>query len=143
MTRGEIISGRRVVAQLAHPPRGTRHSKLSYVLQSHVAPGHTVAVLLDDAIADKEVAEALAAKGNPVIRRLEDAARNEGEAKGRVEGRAEGKAESILRILELRGVSASKSQRQKVLRCRDLELLDRWFGRALQAASTDEVTSES
>jgi len=102
-----------------------------------------VAALLDAAVADNEVAEALAAKGNPVIRRLEDAARSEGEAKGRVEGRAEGKAESILRILELRGVPVSKSQRQEVLRCRDLERLDLWFGRALQAASTNEVTSES
>jgi hypothetical protein len=48
-----------------------RHSKLFDVLQSHVALGYRVAVLLDDAIADNEVAEALAAKGNPVIRKLD------------------------------------------------------------------------
>jgi hypothetical protein len=98
-----------------------------------------VAALLDAAVADNEVAEALVAKGNPVIRKLEDAARNEGEARGEAKGRAE----DILRILELRGVPESESQRREVLRCRDLERLDRWLGRALLAASANEVTSEA
>ena len=51
-----------------------------------------VGALLDAAVADNEVAEALVTKGNPVIRKREAAARNEGEARGRVEGRAEGNA---------------------------------------------------
>ena len=98
-----------------------------------------VAGLLDAAIADNEVAEALVAKGNPVILKREDAARDEGEARGVARGRAE----DILKILELRGVPVSEAQRQEVLSCRDLERLDRWFSRALQAVSADEVTVES
>lgn len=102
-----------------------------------------VAALLDAAVADNEVAEALVAKGNPVIRKLEDAARKEGEARGEATGRAEAKAEDILKILESRGVPVSEAQRQEVLRCRDLVQLDQWFGRALLASSVDEVMSES
>ncbi|HEX4963980.1 MAG TPA: hypothetical protein VF173_24350 [Thermoanaerobaculia bacterium] len=99
-----------------------------------------VGALLDAAIADNEVAEALVAKGNPVIQKREDAARSEGEAWGRAEGKAEGKAEDILKILELRGVPVGEAQRQEISSCRDLEQLDRWFGRALVAVSADEVT---
>ncbi|HEX4959721.1 MAG TPA: hypothetical protein VF173_02695 [Thermoanaerobaculia bacterium] len=98
-----------------------------------------VAALLDAAVADNEVAEALVAKGNPVIQKREDAARNEGEALGVARGRAE----DILKILELRSIPAGEAQRQEILRCRDLEQLDRWFGRALLAVFAGEVTSES
>lgn len=98
-----------------------------------------VGALLDAAVADNEVAEALVAKGNPVIRKREDAARNEGEA----QGVARGRAEDILKILELRGVPVGEAQRQEILRCRDLERLDRWFGQALVAVSASEVTPES
>ena len=82
-----------------------------------------MAALLDDAMADNEVARALVAKGNPVIKAL-------------------WRGEDILKILELRCVPVSEAQRQEILGCRDLERLDRWFDRALLAASAEEVTSE-
>src|SRR4029077_14812117 len=44
-----------------------------------------VSALLDAALADNAVAEALAAKGNPVIQRLKAEGRAEGKAEGRVE----------------------------------------------------------
>jgi hypothetical protein len=84
------------------------------------------------------VVEALAAKGNPEIRKREAAA----EAKGKAEGRAEGIAEAILKVLEVRGVVTSKAQRQEILSCQDPDRLDRWLRRATVAASSDEVTSE-
>jgi putative restriction endonuclease len=89
-----------------------------------------VAALLDAAQADNAVAEALNAKGNPVIRRLQ------------AEGRAQGVAESILKILAVRGIAVDSAERQEILRCRDRERLDRWLLRATQAASVTEVTSE-
>ena len=93
-----------------------------------------VAALLDAAVADNAVIEALAAKGNPALRRREDAARSEGEARGR--------AESILKVLEARGITLSETQRREVLRCRDLDRLDRWLARAVLASSVEEITAE-
>jgi len=93
-----------------------------------------VAALLDAATADDAVLEALVAKGNPAYRKREAAA----EAKGR----AEAMTDSILKILETRGVAVSPAERQQILRCRDLERLDRWLRRAILAATTAEVTSE-
>ncbi len=105
-----------------------------------------VAALLDAAAADKAVVEALIAKGNPEIRKREAAAeaRGEakGEAKGEVRGEAKGKAAAILEVLEARGMAVSMDQRQAILRCLDIDRLDRWLRRAAVASSASEVTSE-
>lgn len=85
--------------------------------------------LLDAAAADDAVAEALVAKGNPVLRERETAAR------------AEEKADAILQILEVRGVTVSPAERQQVLGCFDLDRLNRWLRQAALASSADEVTS--
>jgi hypothetical protein len=92
-----------------------------------------VSALLNAAQADDAVAEALNAKDNRVIRKLK--------AEGRAEGRAEAVAESILKILAARGVAVSAAERQEILRCRDLDRLDRWLLRATHASSSVEVTS--
>jgi len=91
-----------------------------------------VAALLDRAAADDAVIEALAAKGNPELRRLEDAARRE-------KGRVEGIATSILRFLEKRGIAVSPDQRQEILSCADLDRLDRWLDRAALATTADDI----
>jgi hypothetical protein len=101
-----------------------------------------VAALLDAAAADNAVVEALSAKGNPAIQKREAAAEAKGEAKGKVEGRAEGVAEAILKVLGARGVAVSEAQRQEILRCHDLDRLDRWLRRATVASSADEITSD-
>jgi hypothetical protein len=93
-----------------------------------------VAALLDAATADNAVVAALIAKDNPAIRKREAAAEARGKAKGQ--------AEAILKILVARSVAVSAAQRQEILRCRDLDRLDRWLLRATLASSTDEITSE-
>ncbi len=90
-----------------------------------------VAALLDAAAADNAVVAALIAKGNPAILRRD------------AEGEARGEAAAILKVLEARGAAVSEAQRQEILRCRDLDRLDRWLRRAARAASVDEVLSES
>jgi len=105
-----------------------------------------VSVLLDAAEADNAVVEALAAKGNPAIRRREAAARSEGKAEGKIEGKAEAKteerAESVLKVLAARHVIVTEAQRMEVLSCRDLGRLDRWLQKAVLAASAHEVLAE-
>lgn len=97
-----------------------------------------IGALLDAATADNAVVEALAAKGNPAIRQREAVA----EARGETRGRAQASAEAILKVLEARGVAVSTAQRQEILRCLDLDRLDRWLRGAAVAASSEEVTSE-
>ena len=93
-----------------------------------------VSALLDAALADNAVAEALIAKGNATIRNLEATAEARGEAKGM--------AESILKILEARGVAISAAQQEEIQGCADLDRLDRWLRRAALASSADELTGE-
>jgi hypothetical protein len=93
-----------------------------------------VPALLDAALADNAVAEALITKGNPAIRKWG--------AEAEARGQSEGVAESILRILEARGVAVSPAQREEILHCSDRGRLDRWLLRAVQASSAGEVTAE-
>jgi hypothetical protein len=97
-----------------------------------------LAALLDAAQADRAVAEALVAKGNPAIREREASAR----AKGREEGRAEGIAESVLQLLEARGIAVSPEQKQEILGCSEPARLNRWLLKAVSASTAVEVTSE-
>jgi hypothetical protein len=98
-----------------------------------------VAALLDAAAADNAVAEALLAKGNPVLRQREEAVRRQAEETGR----AAGAARTLLRILASRGLELSEAERRKIQRCRDLDRLDRWVDLALTAVSTSEVLGGS
>jgi len=93
-----------------------------------------VAALLDAALADNAVAEALLAKGNPVLRKREAEAETKGETRG--------KAEGILEILAARGLDVSLAQRQEILGCRDLNRLSIWLRRAAVAYSAGEITAE-
>ncbi|MEP7009742.1 MAG: hypothetical protein ABJC13_05410 [Acidobacteriota bacterium] len=101
-----------------------------------------VAALLDAAIADNAVAEALVAKGNPVILKREASAKAAGKVEGREEGRADGVARSILEVLAAREVEASEAQQEKILGCQDREQLGRWLRRAAVASSATEVLAE-
>jgi len=121
-----------------------------------------VSALLDAALADNAVQEALIAKNNPVYLERVAAAeargeargkaegraegeakgRAEGEAKGRAEGEAKGVAEAILKVLAARGIAVSAARREEIVRCGDLARLSRWVVRAAVVASADEVTAE-
>ena len=60
----------------------------------------------------------------------------------RAEGEAKGRAEDILRLLELRDIAITGEAREKIANCRDPQLLDQWFSRAVTATTTDEVLVE-
>ncbi|MGW0882232.1 hypothetical protein [Streptomyces sp. NPDC002671] len=62
---------------------------------------------------------------------------------GRAEGRAQGKAEDVLRILDTNGVEVPDETRERVMTCRDLDLLGVWFDRAIKATSASEVFAET
>lgn len=127
-----FVKGERRVCEWSPEDRSWRPLDLaSWIEDPCLAKPMAVAALLDAALADDAVVEALAAKGNQAIRRREAAARREGEAKG--------KAKTILQFLDARGIAVSQSQQEEILRCEDLDRLDRWARRAALASSADEV----
>lgn len=54
-------------------------------------------------------------------------------------GEVKGRAEAILRVLAARQVALSPEQRQRVLACTDLGLLERWLDRAVTAIDADAL----
>jgi hypothetical protein len=58
------------------------------------------------------------------------------------EGEAKGEARALLRVLERRGIAISNEQRERVLACSDLTVLEGWLDRAATAASVREVFAE-
>ena len=63
----------------------------------------------------------------------------EGLAKGLAEGEAKGLAEALLRVLEGRGLPISPAQRETLLACADVRLLERWIDGAIGARSVEEL----
>ncbi|MCL2724417.1 MAG: hypothetical protein FWD69_08270 [Polyangiaceae bacterium] len=65
-----------------------------------------------------------------------------GRAEGKAEGRAEGKAEDVLMVLEARHRTVTEEQRQRILSCMDLSVLDRWLRKAVVLTSVDELFAD-
>jgi hypothetical protein len=55
------------------------------------------------------------------------------------QGEAKGEARSIVRVLERRGLSVSPEQRECILACADIAILERWLDAAVTASSTEEL----
>jgi len=60
----------------------------------------------------------------------------------RDEGRAQGLVESLLLALDVRGISITDADRQKIIACGDPEPLRRWLTRAFVATTAGEVFGE-
>jgi hypothetical protein len=130
-----FIKGQRRVCEWSAESRGWRLlDPSSHIEDPCLEVPLPVAALLDAAAANQAVVEALAAQGDPAIRRREAAARSEGEAIG--------KSKTILQFLDARGIAVSPSQREEILRCDDLDRLDRWARRAALASSAAEVLAD-
>jgi hypothetical protein len=52
---------------------------------------------------------------------------------------AEGRATALLAFLQARGLAVTDAQREQVLACTDLGMLDGWIARAAVASSVDDV----
>ncbi|WP_249350135.1 hypothetical protein [Microbispora sp. H10836] len=65
----------------------------------------------------------------------------QGLEQGRQEGRAEGEIEAILAVLDARGLDIPSEARERISRCSDLHLLEKWIRRAATAKSVDDLFS--
>lgn len=59
--------------------------------------------------------------------------------KGLEQGRAEGEIEAILTVLDARGLDIPSEARERISRCSDLHLLEKWIRRAVTVTSVDEL----
>ena len=101
-----------------------------------------IQAIVDAADADRLVAEALWAKGEPFLVGVAHQERAEGKAEGRAEGHAEGLAEAILRALQRHGIAVTAAQRGALLTCHDAKLLTRWLDKVLMGDTAMEVLAE-
>ena len=80
-------------------------------------------------------------------RRSQAEGKIEGKAEGKVEGKAEGKAEGkieeaarlLLKFLSQRRIAVTHEQRQRILDCQDLAVLEGWHDRILTVTTADEL----
>lgn len=60
----------------------------------------------------------------------------------REEARTQGRAEDILRLLDRRGIHVPDADRERITGCDDLDVLGRWFDRAITATSAEAIFTE-
>jgi hypothetical protein len=70
---------------------------------------------------------------------MADVLKARGHKQGLAEGEAKGLAQAVLRLLTSRGMRVNELSRQRILSCRDMATLERWFDRALHATRLSEV----
>ncbi|MEU7882780.1 hypothetical protein [Microbispora bryophytorum] len=63
----------------------------------------------------------------------------QGLEQGREQGRAEAEIDAVLAVLDARGLDVSFEVRERISRCSDLHLLERWIRRAATVTSVDEL----
>jgi hypothetical protein len=62
-----------------------------------------------------------------------------GRAEGKLEGKLEGETAALLRVLARRGLGVNDEQRDRILACTDLAMLETWLDRAIVATSAEDV----
>ncbi|MGY1437697.1 RpnC/YadD family protein [Streptomyces reniochalinae] len=66
----------------------------------------------------------------------------EGMAEGKAAGQAEGQVRSVLRLLEMRGIPVTETQRARLAACTDPEVLDTWLERAFRITDADQLFAD-
>ncbi|WP_309890477.1 Rpn family recombination-promoting nuclease/putative transposase [Archangium sp.] len=141
-------------AQVLATPEGLEHLRtvLRYLLWIGDEPvREAVQQVLHSVLDEQRAEELMRSYGEELMER----GRQQGLARGREEGREEGlkqglergrlhgQAEAVLRLLAARGLHVDSEARQRILSCSDMATLDRWFDRALDAASLSEVLDDA
>lgn len=81
-------------------------------------------------------------RGTAICQWLEADIKTEVEARVAAETRARVKAEDVLIVLRTKGVCLDEAEHSRIADCRDLDLLELWFRRAVVAATADDVFTE-
>jgi hypothetical protein len=145
-----LESWRPLMAELLSSPQGLEqlHAVVHYLLSVGRDAAYAALWRVLNSVAGELGAE-------EQVRTIADMLREEGHAKGLAEGQAKGlaegqakglargRAEGVLRILAARGVAVGEEDRQRILSCTDLDMLDRWIDRAVSATSLSDLMLNS
>lgn len=66
-----------------------------------------------------------------------------GRAEGEAKGEAKGEARAVLAVLEARGLAASSEQRERIMACTELAVLEGWIRRAVTVAAVEDLFTQS
>jgi predicted transposase YdaD len=142
---GRLMQQVDLFRQVYASPQGDRDLEaVVHYLREHGTrvTGEVTRRVLDSVMQEQRVEELMWTVGQRLRAEGRKEGRVEGRAEGLAEGLAKGRADGVLRILAARGLRLDEKSRQRILRCRDLATLDRWFERALHAHSLSEVLDE-
>jgi len=123
-------------AQVQAGPEGAEHLVvvIRYLLWTEDKDVHAAARQVLHSLVDEQRAEELMGTwAEEMIER--------GVQKGLEKGLAR-EREHILRLLTARGVHVDEAARQRILTCTDLDTLDRWFDRSLNATTLSDVLDD-
>jgi predicted transposase YdaD len=125
-------------AQVQAGPEGSEHLVvvIRYLSWTEDTAIHAAARQVLHSLVDEQRAEEL--MGTWAEEMIERGVQK-GLEKGLAKGLTQGRAEYILRILTARGVQVDEAARQRILTCTDLDTLDRWFDKALNATTLSDV----
>jgi len=140
-------------AEVNAAPEGSEHLLviIRYITWVGSVAAHKAARQVLNSVVDAQAAETLMKSYGE---RLVERAQRWGERRGRQwgleegleqgleQGRLRGHAESVLRILTARGIHVGDEAQQRILSCKDLATLDRWFDRALNATTLPDVLDD-
>jgi hypothetical protein len=142
---GRLMQQVDLFSEVYASPQGERDLEaVVHYLREHgtKVTGEVTRRVLDSVMQEQRVEELMWTVGQRLRAEGRKEGRVEGRAEGLAEGLAKGRADGVLRILAARGLRLDEKSRQRILRCRDLATLDRWFERALHAHSLSEVLDE-
>jgi len=127
-------------AQVQAGPEGAEHLVviIRYLLWTEDKAVHAAARQVLHSLVDEQRAEEL--MGTWAEEMIERGVQK-GLAKGREEGLVRMRGH-ILQLLTARGVHVDEAARQHILTCSDLDTLDRWFDRALNATTLRDVLDD-
>jgi predicted transposase YdaD len=140
-------------AQVQATPEGSEHLVvvIRYLLWiGNEATRQAAGQVLHSVMDAQRAEELMRSYGEELIERGRQQGLAQGLEQGREEGREEGRqlgltrarAEDVLRILAARGVHIDEVARQRILTCSDVDTLDRWFDRSLNATTLSEVLDD-
>jgi len=81
-------------------------------------------------------------KGFENLEAVIESGREEGKEEGKEEGRMDGMALSVVTVLEGRNLGVPDVVRERILTCRDADVLRRWLTRAGNVATAEEIFHE-
>jgi hypothetical protein len=132
-------------AEMHAAPEGSEHLLviIRYITWVGSVAAHKAARQVLNSVVDAQAAETLMKSyGERLVERAQRWGERRGLQRGMERGELRARAKDVLRILAARGIHVTDEARRRVLSCRDLATIDRWFDRSLNATTLSDVLED-